>query len=626
MVQRKPDKTTAEKTKKIKPVVRSAPPTESQSKVKKVIQETADKPETVKKKDIARSEVNDPKKPDINETKKEQSNQSKSLTQKESISISKKDMNILSEQIKLIVNDGMKAYLVEKTKMDSDVTIADIKKYLNREKIIYGLVGDEELQKFVDNRLNRIKPFLVARGSEPTEPIHGRVKYYFETKPLKTIDPNLAEKDERINYKERGEMPYVEKGALIAERVPGIPGKNGKDVYGKRIEAKKARHVTLRCGNGALLSEDKRMIYARLNGLPVSTTGRNERVDVLPQYYIKGDVNMKTGNVRFNGPVVVTGTVQSGFKVRCASLEAKELFRADVRVDGDISIQAGVAGSTVVCMGSFKAKFVKGSVIECEENVVVSNGIIDSRIETRNNCIVESNKILTSEVMAFKDIVTMHLGSKTSPGCQLTVGMDPVLVKKIKQLKDENTELENALTSKKEDLDIDSFEELEEELQSVQKQIDDLEQPLSEAISIKKDLIQQYKKTKKSDNHQNLPKLIEAIKVFSAKIGPAKQALSSFTETSDSIKESIAFIKKIGDKIEQNTSVIQTANRQIQTSDQSAKVLVRGDVFPGTVIQGVSASMEILEKQSFVMFEEVHIFDENDMPNRQFKSIPLEKN
>ena len=646
------NKPSKNKPQKIKPVVRSAPPTESQSKVKQVIQEAVEKPEsidiekpeaiqkektdkpetiqqentekpeTIQKENIEKPEVNIPKKRDIIETKNKLPAQSEFISNSP---IAKKDLNVLSEQIKFLVTDGMKAYLVEKTKMDSDVTIADIKKFLEREKVIYGIVGDDVLQKFIDNRLNRIKPFLVARGTEPTEPKHGRVKYYFDTHPLKIIDPKMAEEDERIDFKERGEMPFVEKGTLIAERIPGIPGKNGKDVFGKRIEAKKAHHVTLRCGNGASLSEDKRLIHARINGMPVSTAGRNERVDVLPQYYVKGDVNMKTGNIRFNGPVVVAGTVQSGFKVRCASLEAKELFRADVRVNGDINVQGGVVGSKVVCMGSFKSKFVKGSVIECEEDIVVSNGIVDSKVETRNNCIVENNKILTSDIMAFKDIITMHLGSKTSPGCRLTIGMDPVLVKKMKQLKDENATIEEELTSIKEDLDIDSIDELKEELQNVQKKIDDLEPTLSEAKSITKNLIQQYKKVKKSDHTENLPKILETIKVFSIKIGPAKEELNSLIKTRHSIKESLVNVQNIVDKIEINTTEIQEINRKIQTSDQTAKVLVRGDVYPGTIIQGVSASKEIFDQQSFVLFEELQIFDENNLPQRQIELKTIEK-
>jgi hypothetical protein len=649
MMQQAVNKPKKKRSAKMKPVVRSAPPNESQSKVKQVIQESVEKSQSeIKEKieniqqpkqpkqpeqseqpkqpeQLKKAENTTNKKPVIQEKKQESPKQIKPLPELSSIIVAKKDLNILSDQIKLLSTDGMKAYLVEKTRMDEDVTIADLKKFLEREKIIYGLVDDEELQKFIDNRLNRIKPFLIAKGIDPTEPVHGKIKYYFDTNPLKSVTPNMEEENERIDYKERGEIPYIEKGTLIAERVPGIPGKNGKDVYGKRIEAKKAHHITLRCGNGASLSEDKRLVYARISGMPVSTTGRNERIDVLPQYYIKGDVNMKTGNICFNGPVVVTGTVQNGFKVRCASLEAKELFRADIRVDGDIHIHDGVVGSKIMCMGSFKSKFIKGSTIECEEDIVVSNGIVDSKIETRSNCIVENNKILTSDILVYKNIVTMHLGSKSSPGCHLTIGMDPVLVKKIELLKKENIKFEEDLNSIKEDLDIENVEELNEELQTVQEKVEDLDPTLSEAKSINQKLIQQYKKIRKKENSKKISKLLETIKEFSSRIGPAKQELNSLIAKKNSLKESLANINNISEKIERNSSEIQKINRQIQTSDQSSQVLVRGDVFQGTMIQGIGSSMEIFEKQSFVMFEEVLVYNENNLPERQIKTLPLEK-
>ena len=648
MIYREANKPKINRNQKIKPVVRSAPPNESQSKVKQVISESVEMPESKTKKNevsaqkktviqekkqkasnkqdhLKTTKMSAQKKPVVQEKTQESAKPFKPLPKISNNSVAKKDLNILSEQIKLLTTDGMKAFLVEKTKMDNDVTIADLKKFLEREKIVYGIVGDEEFQKFIDNRLNRIKPFLIAKGTEPTEPKHGKIKYYFDTNPLKSIVPNQDENNERVDFKERGEMPYVEKGTLIAERIPGIPGKNGKDVYGKRIDAKKAHHVTLRCGNGALLSEDKRLIHSRISGLPVSTTGRNERIDVLPQYFINGDVNMKTGNIRFNGPVVIKGTVQNGFKVRCASLEAKELFRADIRVGGDTNIQGGVVGSKIVCMGSFKSKFIKGSTIECEDDIVVSNGIVDSKIETRCNCIVENNKILTSEIIAYKDIVTMHLGSKSSPGCHLTIGMDPVLLKNIAHLKKENLELEEELISLKEDLDIESVEDLEDELESVKKKIEDLEPMLSEARSINKNLIQQYKKIIKSENDEKRSKVLKTIKAFSSKIGPAKQELHALTASKRAIAESLEKINKITDKIAQNSSEIQKINRQIQTSDQPSKVLVRGDVFQGTMIQGIGDRMEIFDKQSFVMFEEALVYNENNLPERQIQSHPLEK-
>jgi len=623
------------KTKGIKPVLRSAPPNESQSKVKQAVQESVEKTISTKnykeKDDVEKKEKTEisinkaKKKSDAIKTKKEISETPKALPVIKHHTSPKKNLKVLAEQIKLIVNDDMKAYIVAKTKMDDDVKIEDLKKFLESEKIIYGLIDDDTLQKFIDNPLNRIKPFLVARGSEPTAPQHGKIKYFFDIHPLKNIPPNLTE-NERVDFKERGEIPYVEKGTLIAERIPGIPGKNGKDVYGKRIDAKKAHHVTLRCGNGASLSEDKRVIYARISGMPVASTGRNERVDVLPQYYIKGDVNMKTGNIRFNGPVVINGTVQSGFKVRCASLEANELFRADIEVEGDTRIQGGVVGSKIVCKGSFKTKFVKGSTIECEEDVVVSNGIVDSKIATRNNCIVENNKILTSEIMAFKDIVTMHLGSQKSPGCNLTIGVDPVLYKKMEQLRIEKQQRENELISKKEDLDIENIEELIEALNDIQRKIDDLEPTLSEAKSINKTLIKQYKKMRKSGHTEKLSKVLDTIKAFSLKIGPAKQELHALISERRSIKEALSTIQGLLDTIERNSLEIQSINRQIQTADVSSKVVVRGDVFQGTIIQGISASLEVFDKQSFVFFEEMVIYDENNLPNRQIEVKPLERN
>ncbi|MBF0450384.1 MAG: DUF342 domain-containing protein [Candidatus Magnetomorum sp.] len=646
MIQR--EKTPAKKpARQFAPVVRSVPPEKSGSKIQQVIEKMNEISHDINKKidqESKQPELVEPEKKEdppqaiqapiqsIQEKKKIETAPSpvkeKPVEINESpapLLVSNKNLDILAAQLKVIVTDGMKAYLVEKTKMDSDVNIADLKKFLAREKVIFGLVSDEKIQSFIDKRLNRIKPFLIAKGRTPTEPTHGLIEYFFDTHPIKNIAPALEEDQERINYKERGEMPFVLKGDLIAQRIPGIPGKYGKDVFGKRIEAQKARQASLKCGNGATLSEDKRMAHARIDGMPVLTTGRYERVNILPQYYINGDVNMKTGNIRFQGPVVVKGTVQSGFKIRCASLEAKELFRADARVNGDINIQGGVVGSKVVCMGTFKAKFVKGTTIECENDIIVKNGILDSKIETRTNCIVENNKILTSSIIAFKDIVTNDLGSKSSPGCQLTIGMDPVVIREMERLKNELKLLEEKVDNEKEELDVDSIEELEDECKDINKKIDTLEPTLIEAKKISLNLIHTYKTAKQQKQLQQQKKLLDAIRLFSAKIGPAKQELAKLKNDQKNINTIIQKIQQLRQEIDFTTSEIQRINREIQTTDHEAKVLVKGELFPGTTIRGATASLEIFEKQSNVTIEEIHIYNENNMPERQIEIKSLHK-
>jgi len=617
------DKVEKKKPKQFSPVVRSAPPEKKDSKVKEVIEKLD---EVLPKKEEEKTKSNNQVKADQkseDSVNSKQTPDSKKLISSELAPISQKNMDILASQLKIIVTDGMKAYIVEKTLMDKDVNIADIKKFLMREKIVFGIVSDDKIQSFIDKRLNRIKPFLIAKGVEPTEPVHGLIEYFFDTNPIKSIDPSMVEEQNRIDYKERGEMPFINKGDLIAQRIPGIPGKHGKDVFGKRIEAQKARQASLKCGNGATLSEDKRMAHARIDGMPILSTGRYERVNVLPQYYINGDVNMKTGNIRFKGPVVVKGTVQSGFKIRCASLEAKELFRADVRVDGNIHIHGGVVGSKISCLGSFKAKYVKGSTIQCEEDIVVANGIVDSRIETRKKCVVEKNRILTSSIMALQEIITQNVGSKSSPGCELTIGVDPVLMREMENHKKEIKLLEEKIVNVQENADIDTLEELIDEKKEIIQKIDELTEPLTEAKKIVSSLIKTYKVDKKKDLSKNRINIIDAIRKFSEKIGPAKQEMNDLQNKLKAISEIIQQIHNMKQEIEFATSEIQRINRQIQTTDQEGKILVKDDIFPGTIIHGTNACIEVFEKQNNVKIQEIHVYNENNTPDKQIELISL---
>ncbi|KPA17752.1 hypothetical protein MHK_002030, partial [Candidatus Magnetomorum sp. HK-1] len=179
------------------------------------------------------------------------------------------------------------------------------------------------------------------------------------------------------------------------------------------------------------------------------------------------------------------------------------------------------------------------------------------------------------------------------------------------------------IENEEDELDIDGIEELESEYQAVIKKIEKLEPALAEANKITSNLIKNYKDIKNKKQTKKQKKLIDTIKIFSAKIGPAKQELTILKDNQKNIQSTLGKIQNLRKEIETTQSEIQRINREIQTSEQKAKVVVKGDAYPGTVIQGTNSCIEIFDKQPSVQFEEIHIFNENNMPERQIESKSL---
>lgn len=82
--------------------------------------------------------------------------------------------------------------------------------------IVYGLVGVSEVEKFINSSGFKTNPFKVAQGTEPMRGKDARIEY-FETDYLKA---GGIDEDGNIDFKDRGPIPWVKKGYLLAKKFP----------------------------------------------------------------------------------------------------------------------------------------------------------------------------------------------------------------------------------------------------------------------------------------------------------------------------------------------------------------------------------------------------------------------
>ena len=535
------------------------------------------------------------------------------------------DPDTLMESLDIVVseNDALEAHLVVKKPLERDTTYKDIHFFLAEKKVVFGVMDEDKIKNFLKKKLLHNRPWLVAEGKAPVPPKDGEVNYMFDVNPLKQI-PAAEENDskERIDFKDRGEMPYVKKGDLIAERTPGIPGVQGMDVYGKPIKTKKAKQATLRCGEGVELSYDKRLGNAKIDGLPMLLVERNqEKVIVLPEYFIKGDLNLKTGHAKFKGPVVVEGTVENGFKVISAQLSAKEIMKAEIDVEGDVLVGGGVIGATIQSKGKVEAKFIKGATIDCLGNVTAPGGIIDSKINTSGECIVEKGKILNSEICAYQGISTRDIGSHTSPESTITIGVDPALLKQVKQFEAEIAEKNKELEKVKEESKIS--EETTQKLEEIVSKIGPLQESVEKTEALRPALAQKLEAVKKKGKKKELKQTIKMIQEIETKFQAAKKNLAQLKEERETIEKEMGALVEIEKAINELQSKLDEVNELILDDRQNAPVKVTGNAYRGTIIKGVHSELEMKDDENKVVIQEVYKVDEEDKVESVIVSEPF---
>ena len=325
----------------------------------------------------------------------------------------------------------------------SDLSKDTILAFLRNNRIVHGVLP-EALQELEDKPSYRT-PFLVAEGSKPQNGRDASVQFNFETDKTKL---RLKEaEDGRVNFKELGLIQNVVAGQPLARKMPPENGEVGRTVTGKVIPARNGKDMPPPLGRNVHLADDGITLIADINGQVTYIGGK---INVEEFFTVQGDVSMKTGNVMFLGNVVVTGNVEDGFSVKASgNIEIRgNVGKCEVVAEGDVVVHQGInakSGGLVQAGKNVWAKFVENAFVEAGENIVVSDGIVNTTAVATKKIICQGKRasIVGGRYRACEEINVKNLGSPVG-GAEtvLEVGYDPKSKEKMEQLKIQGDKLD----------------------------------------------------------------------------------------------------------------------------------------------------------------------------------------
>jgi len=314
------------------------------------------------------------------------------------------------------------------------ITVEAVKDVLASKGVCFGIAADDEIAHLIGAFSVNSPPLIVAHGELAVEGQPSEIKYYFDTDPMKI---GTLKQDGVMDFRDRGEIPQVKKGELLAMKSPGSPGKPGMDVLGTPIPCSKPMDIKLQCGKGVKKSEDGVKAHALLDGEPVLSA--DGKISVFSKLQIPGDVDFRTGHVKFDGDIHVRGTIQNDFRVEGGRLSAMEILRTDIDITGDVAVAGGIIGATIHGDGNLKARFIHEARLHVLGDVVVEKEVIDSDITTSGTLLMERGKLFNSRISAKMGIMANQIGSEGSKPCSLNVGVDEGVLEKIRTLKHQRT-------------------------------------------------------------------------------------------------------------------------------------------------------------------------------------------
>ena len=323
--------------------------------------------------------------------------------------------------------DEMKAMInvSEPSKGGSEASPEGIFRALQSQGVIEQCINMDKVNEFVDNPVYNV-PFEVAAAIQPQDGMDAYISYNFETDPKK-LKAKVSETGQ-INYKELNQIQNVISDQPLAVKIPAERGKGGKTIFGRYLEAKHGRDIQIQLGENVRLDRDAVTIKAAIDGEVMLVNGK---VTVVPIKYLDA-VNVKTGDIKFVGTVVIKGAVEEGYKVEATNIEiGGNVDPSTLIATENIIVRQGIHGKGVGYIKAGKslwAKFIDQTNVEVEENVIVYDYIMNSNVTAMKNIVLRGKRaqINGGHLLATEEICARYIGS-SGGGTEtiLEVGIDP---------------------------------------------------------------------------------------------------------------------------------------------------------------------------------------------------------
>ncbi|NOZ74592.1 MAG: DUF342 domain-containing protein [FCB group bacterium] len=264
---------------------------------------------------------------------------------------------------------------------------------------------------------------------------------------LPTQLTRVKNEEGRVDFKKILEFQEVREGQKLCSVLPPDVGDNDTLKNGRTV-------LHYLSGHHTEISDDGLTLYASKNGYVFL---RDNKIIVDNVYSIEGDVDFKTGNVKFEGVILIEGDVRSGFRVDASEsviingmVEAASIYSRN----GDISIKHGVMGQNrakILAGGGVKCSFVQNASVSARKDISITKYALDSNIQSSGKIFIntESGLIRGGKVLAQDGIYVNTVGNERGAETEISVtGFENISIdSRRKSVKDELVNLRGRLSS-----------------------------------------------------------------------------------------------------------------------------------------------------------------------------------
>lgn len=282
-----------------------------------------------------------------------------------------------------ISRDGLELIVDKQGCVNESISVYEILIWLRRAGIRYGIVGDSEFGVFLKEDKDSI---IAAKGVAAINGGAQTVKFLME--PCKEGCPTQ-------------DAARVKTGDILAEILPGIGAKYGKNVFGSLVKPDPPTPCGIDAGTGVTCKGDG--FIAGRSGCLYLIGGTTLMVRSLEKQggsaNLTGSVDADTHDKYQKLSVSLSGTVGPDGVLRCRTVIVKGRIEGKVQCLEDIHAKGDIGNEKTKIQDRFQTR------ISCGGNFYGSGTIIHAQLEAEGRVIAPDAWVIASRIIAHQGIV-----------------------------------------------------------------------------------------------------------------------------------------------------------------------------------------------------------------------------
>jgi uncharacterized protein len=280
----------------------------------------------------------------------------------------------------------------------------------------------------------------IAKG----RPSRQAVAAYF--KPVEENSEGAAEDPEgRVDYRSRSELTLVQSGDTLAVEVAGISGREGMSIRGEVLGYTTVEYASLVPGENTEIVGSR--ICAVISGVLHVEKGV---LSVAPTLVLAGGVNYHSGNVDFDGDIILGGSVSDGFSISCSGMLASTTtIDASGLTCGTLVCRQGLIARTeapVLVKKDAALRFLQGVTISVGGSLKVKQSVLKSHITAYDRIELGSGStVVGSTLRAGLEISANSIGAPGAAGSEIYLGIDFHVDERLSIIRDQTLALSEKL-------------------------------------------------------------------------------------------------------------------------------------------------------------------------------------